>query len=191
MLYRSIFIVIGVFSLFMSSLVVAEKLQLTIETAQGAKRGVVTIGLLADKAPNHVERIKRLTKEGLYNGVAFHRVISGFMAQTGDVEYGNSKKFDERRAGTGSSPYKDLQAEFSDIPFTAGVVGMARSNRIHSANSQFFIMTDAHSSLNGSYTVVGFVVDGLDVARGIQKGSQSSNGKVAQPDIIKQAMIIE
>lgn len=191
MLYRSISAVIGMCVLLVSSMASAEKLQLTIETAQGLKRGTVTIGLLADKAPKHIERIKRLANEGLYDGVAFHRVIRGFMAQTGDVEYGNSKKFDSRRAGTGSSPYKDLKAEFSDVPFTAGVVGMARSSNIHSANSQFFIMTNSHSGLNGAYTVVGLVVDGLDVVRDIQTGPQSGNGKVANPDIIKKAVIIE
>ena len=176
----------------LSCIAYADKLQLTIETAAGEPRGVVIIGLLSDKAPNHVARIKRLTQDGAYNGVVFHRVIPGFMAQTGDVEFGNStQQFNKADVGKGGSRYEDLKAELSDTPFTAGVVGMARGRYIHSANSQFFIMTDTHPSLNGSYTVIGLVIEGLDIVRQIRAGSQANNGSVSKPDVIAQAEIID
>lgn len=182
--------VVGMLALLWASLSSAESLVLTIATAQGEEVGVVTIELFSSKAPNHVARIKRLTKEGHYNGVAFHRVIKGFMAQTGDVKYGNTNNFNSNKAGTGGSDYEDLKAELSEFPFTAGVVGMARSRYIHSANSQFFIMTESHSSLNGQYTVIGRVFEGMDIVRLIKKGSSSQNGKVSQPDYIKNAVIV-
>ena len=128
--------------------------------------------------------------EGLYDGVAFHRVIAGFMAQTGDVEFGNKSNFKANLAGSGSSTYDDLKAEFSDISFEKGVVGMARSRYIHSANSQFFIMTDAQTGLNGQYTVIGRVVAGMDVVNRIKQGSSAQNGKVVDPDFIKEAVIL-
>lgn len=191
MLHRSMVYITAAFLLLLSSLTHADKLQLTIETADGKPRGVVTIGLLTEKAPNHAQRIKQLVNEGLYNGVVFHRVIPGFMAQTGDVEFGNVKSFNKSRVGTGSSQYDDLKAEFSELPFTPGVVGMARSRYVHSANSQFFIMTETHSSLNGAYTVIGLVLEGLEVVRQIQAGSRAGNGQVNNPDVIKKAEIIE
>lgn len=174
-----------------SSVSMAEKLLLTIASAEGETRGVITIVLQFKQAPNHVARIKQLVEEGLYNGVAFHRVIKGFMAQTGDVEFGNIKNFNGNKAGTGSSPYDDLKAEFSETPFVTGVVGMARSGYIHSANSQFFIMTEAQLGLNGQYTVIGVVSEGLEIARAIKNGSKVQNGKVSRPDIIKTALIVQ
>jgi cyclophilin family peptidyl-prolyl cis-trans isomerase len=191
MLFR---FVSGVFSacvLSFSSLVFAEKLVLTMASAAGEEKGVVTIELNAEKAPLHVERIKRLANEGLYNGVVFHRVIPGFMAQTGDVAFGNMKNLNMNSVGTGGSSYDDLQAEFSNVPFVEGVVGMARSRYVHSANSQFFIMTNAHSSLNNQYTVIGHVVEGMNIVHQIKKGSRSQNGSVSAPDMIKTAVIVE
>jgi peptidylprolyl isomerase len=124
------------------------------------KCGKVVIGLKPDVAPGHVERIKELTRQGLYDGVIFHRVIDGFMAQTGDPT----------GTGTGGSDLPDLAAEFSNVPFTRGILGMARSSDPDSANSQFFIMFDEGSFLNGQYTVVGEVVEGMDCVDQINKG---------------------
>lgn len=168
----------------------AESLALTIASSKGEEKGVVIIKLNTKVAPNHVQRIKQLTEEGLYNGVAFHRVIAGFMAQTGDVEFGGRQRFNESLVGSGSSEYDDLKAEFSDISFKEGVVGMARSRYIHSANSQFFIMTDAQTGLDGQYTVVGKVIAGMKVVNSIKKGVSADNGKVTNPDYIKEAVIL-
>lgn len=136
--------------------------------------GRVVIALRPDLAPKHVERMKTLTREGYYNNVPFHRVIDGFMAQTGDGQYGN---------GTGGSKYPNLPAEFSNVPFKRGVVGMARSDSPNSANSQFFIMFDETPSLNGQYTVVGQVVSGMEFVDKIKKGTGAS-GSVSNPDKI-------
>lgn len=144
------------------------------------KTGEVKIELLPDVAPKHVERIKTLAKEGAYDGVAFHRVIDGFMAQTGDVEHGKGDNMG--RAGTGGSKYPDLPAEFSKLPFERGTVGMARSQNPNSANSQFFIMFDDGSFLNGQYTVVGRVTSGMGFVDNIKKGSSANNGAVSDPD---------
>ncbi|MFT5117670.1 MAG: peptidylprolyl isomerase, partial [Kiritimatiellia bacterium] len=103
----------------------------------------------------------------------------------------NIKNFQGDKAGTGSSSYDDLKAEFSEIAFTPGVVGMARSRYIHSANSQFFIMAETQSGLNGQYTVIGMVSEGLDIVRSIKNGSKAQNGKVSRPDIIKTAVIVQ
>lgn len=173
-----------------SSLVTAESLVLTIASFSGEEKGQVVIELGKNIAPNHAARITQLAKEGLYDGVVFHRVIDGFMAQTGDVEFGNKDKLKEDVLGSGASSYDDLKAEFSDISFVTGVVGMARSRYIHSANSQFFIMTDTQTQLNGQYTVIGMVTSGMDVVNRIKKGSQAENGKVVQPDYIKTAVVI-
>jgi cyclophilin family peptidyl-prolyl cis-trans isomerase len=183
-------VLFGIIVLSLSSLSSAEKLLLTIASASGEERGVVTIDLYEHRAPNHVARIKQLAGEGKYNGVVFHRVIAGFMAQTGDVQFGNMKKLSSSNVGTGGSSYDDLKAEFSELPFVEGVVGMARSRYIHSANSQFFIMTDTHSSLNGQYTVIGAVTDGMNVVHRIKKGAGQS-GKVNAPDIIKTAVVVQ
>ncbi len=148
---------------------------------EGAAHGTVEIELLPDVAPKHVERIKALARSGAYDGVAFHRVIEGFMAQTGDVRYGTKAAFAEGRAGTGGSDLPDLPAEFSKIPFEAGTVGMARSADPNSANSQFFIMFAPAPSLNGQYTVVGKVIAGQDVVDAIRRGD-GPNGEVSEPD---------
>jgi cyclophilin family peptidyl-prolyl cis-trans isomerase len=150
------------------------------------KSGTVTIELLPDVAPQHVERIKRLTREGAYDNVAFHRVIPGFMAQTGDVEHGNmAKGFNARRAGTGSSSYPDLPAEFSDVPFDRGTLGMARSQNPNSGNSQFFICFDPAPHLNGQYTVFGRVIEGMQHVDNIKMGSRANNGTIdGEPDRI-------
>lgn len=146
------------------------------------KDGPVVIELLPKIAPKHVERLKELAASGQYDNVAFHRVIDGFMAQTGDVEYGNtSKNFDARRAGMGGSDKPDLPAEFSKTPFERGTVGMARSQDPNSANSQFFIMFDQGSFLNGQYTVVGKVVSGMEAVDKIKRGAPGS-GSVTNPD---------
>ncbi|MGU3398580.1 peptidylprolyl isomerase [Brucellaceae bacterium D45D] len=154
------------------------------------KDGDVAIELRPDLAPKHVAQIEKLTREGAYDGVAFHRVIPGFMAQTGDVKFGNiDKGFDASRVGTGGSDYDNIPAEFSKEPFVRGTVGMARSQNPNSANSQFFIMFDEGSSLNGQYTVVGKVVSGMEAVDKIKKGSESNNGAVENPDKIIKATI--
>src|ERR1700694_3188360 len=125
-------------------------------------KGRIVIKLRTDLAPKHAERIKTLAREKVYDGVPLHRVIESFMAQTGDGQYFN---------GTGGSKYPNLQAEFSDVPFKKGIVGMARKGGDNnSANSQFFLMLKETSSLNGEYTVVGEVVDGMDVVNRLKKG---------------------
>ncbi|WP_343314206.1 peptidylprolyl isomerase [Brucella sp. BE17] len=154
------------------------------------KGGDVAIELRPDLAPKHVAQIEKLTREGAYDGVAFHRVIPGFMAQTGDVKFGNiDKSFDATRVGTGGSDYDNIPAEFSKEPFVRGTVGMARSQSPNSANSQFFIMFDEGSSLNGQYTVVGKVVSGMEAIDKIKKGSAANNGAVENPDKIIKATI--
>lgn len=147
------------------------------------KDGDVTIALRSDLAPKHVEQIKALVREGAYDNVAFHRVIEGFMAQTGDVQFGNmSDGYDADRAGTGGSDRPDLPAEFSDEPYVRGTVGMARAQNPDSANSQFFIMFAPNPGLNGQYTVVGKVESGMDIVDKIKRGDPSMNGVVTDPD---------
>ncbi len=153
--------------------------------------GVVDIELLPEIAPKHVERIITLTNEGLYNGVVFHRVIEGFMAQTGDVSNGNadSPNYNLRMAGTGGSDLPDVEAEFNSESFQRGVVGAARSQNPNSFNSQFFITTDDASFLDGQYTVFGKVVSGMEAVDGLEKGPKEQNGAVANPDKIVKAEI--
>ncbi len=140
------------------------------------KGGDVVIELLPDVAPKHVERIKALAQAGEYDNVAFHRVIDGFMAQTGDVENGDMEQgFNLRRAGTGGSAHPDLPAEFSKLPFDRGMVGMARSQNPNSANSQFFIMLDDGHFLNGQYTVWGRVAKGMEHVDAIARGEPPSS----------------
>ena len=147
------------------------------------KDGDVRIKLRPDLAPKHVERIKSLAAAGEYDNVAFHRVIDGFMAQTGDVQFADtSDGYRPERAGTGGSSFPDLPAEFSSEPFVRGTVGMARSADPNSANSQFFIMLEPASHLNGNYTVVGVVESGMDKVDGIKKGDPNRNGVVGDPD---------
>ena len=147
------------------------------------KDGNVIIELFNDIAPNHVHRFKLLAKEKKYDGVVFHRVIEGFMAQTGDVEYGNSNSgsFDLKRAGTGGSKYPDLKAEFSALPHEKGTLSMARSAHPDSANSQFFICLESASHLDRNYTVFGKVIEGMEFVDLIKKG-EGSNGEVSEPD---------
>lgn len=157
---------------------------------KGESSGVIDIRLNEKVAPNHVKRIKKLTKERLYDGVAFHRVIENFMAQTGDVKYGKIKSFDPSLAGMGGSDYPMLEAEFSELPFIEGTVGMARSQDPNSANSQFFIMFAPAPHLNKKYTIVGNVVAGINIVNAIKKGTRATNGSVQDPDYISTAEII-
>jgi peptidylprolyl isomerase len=147
----------------------------------GEAEGTIVIDLFEDVAPQHVERITTLAAEGAYSDVVFHRVIDGFMAQTGDVEFGRMGQ-DMRYAGMGGSQYPDLPAEFSDITFDRGVVGMARAQNPDSANSQFFIMFAPGPFLDGSYTVVGQVVEGMDVVDAIKRGRGQNGAVVGEPD---------
>ena len=136
------------------------------------KDGEVVIQLLPDVAPKHVERMKQLARDKAYDGVAFHRVIDGFMAQTGDVENANmdSPNYNPRRAGTGGSQYPDLPAEFSKVPHARGSLGAARSQNPNSANSQFFINFGENNFLNGQYTVYGQVIEGMQHVDKITRG---------------------
>ena len=136
------------------------------------KDGDVKIELFEDVAPNHVKRIKQLAQEGKYDGVVFHRVIDGFMAQTGDVKFGNSSNgdFNLRSAGTGGSDLPDLKAEFSKIPHIKGTLSMARSQDPNSANSQFFICLEAAPHLDGQYTAFGKVIEGMEFVDKIKRG---------------------
>lgn len=140
------------------------------------KNGTVTIELLADVAPKHVERCKELARSGAYDNVAFHRVIDGFMAQTGDVANGNMEKdFNLRMAGTGGSDMPDLPAEFSKLPHDRGTIGAARSGNPNSANSQFFFNFSDNHFLNGQYTVYGRVISGMDHVDAIVRGEPAKN----------------
>jgi len=153
----------------------ADENTVVMETSQGN----VTIQLRPDLAPKHVEQIKTLVKQGFYNGIVFHRVIDGFMAQTGDPT----------GTGSGGSDLPDLPAEFTDTKFVRGVIGMARTSDPNSANSQFFIMFDASPNLDGQYTVLGEVTEGMDVVDKLKKGDPNAGGMVDQPDkIIKMQM---
>lgn len=136
--------------------------------------GDITIRLRPDLAPNHVARVKALAQQGFYNGIVFHRVIEGFMAQTGDPT----------GTGAGGSDLPDLKAEFSAEPFRRGTLGMARAQDPDSANSQFFIMLADGDFLNGQYTVFGEVIDGMDAVDAIKKGDKDANGAVDNPDKI-------
>ena len=149
------------------------------------KNGDVKIELFPDVAPKHVERITFLANEGKYDNVVFHRVIDGFMAQTGDIKFGNSssKDYDIRLAGTGGSDLPDLKAEFNDLPHERGTLSMARSTDPNSANSQFFICFDSASYLDRNYTVFGKVIEGMDFVDQIKKGD-GPNGTVSKPDKI-------
>ncbi|MEM9210774.1 MAG: peptidylprolyl isomerase [Pseudomonadota bacterium] len=169
---------------------------------EGQANGRVEIELLPDVAPEHVARIKRLAREGYYNNIAFHRVIGGFMAQTGDVKFGKRETFLPRYAGQGGSIYPDLRAEFSDLSFQTGVVGMARGQDEDSANSQFFITLGDASFLDGAYTIFGRVIEGMNVVSNIkfnetiqeiraasQAGRQHANGAVGTPDFMTRVFV--
>lgn len=148
------------------------------------KDGDVTVALRPDLAPKHIEQIKKLVRQGAYDNVAFHRVIDGFMAQTGDVKFGNMKNgFSADAVGTGGSDLPDLPAEFSQTErYQRGVVGMARSQDPDSANSQFFIMFAPAPPLDGQYTIVGNVENGMELVDKIKKGDAAQNGVVTDPD---------
>ncbi|WP_353144746.1 peptidylprolyl isomerase [Paracoccus sp. (in: a-proteobacteria)] len=165
---------------------------LVIEVAdsKGAAKGKIVLDLYSDKAPKHVERLTSLAKSGAYDGVVFHRVIDGFMAQTGDVQFGKQGG-DTARAGMGGSDLPDLAAEFNDVSFQAGTVGMARSQDPNSANSQFFIDLAPATFLDGQYTVVGQLVDGWDVLNAIKKGDPAANGAVSDPDYMVKVTVEE
>ena len=149
------------------------------------KDGDVKIEMFPDVAPNHVKRITELANSGKYDNVVFHRVIDGFMAQTGDVKFGNSSSsdFNLQRAGMGGSDLPDLKQEFSDLPHERGTVSMARSSDPNSANSQFFICFESASYLDRNYTVFGKVIEGMEFVDKIKKGD-GPNGSVSEPDKI-------
>ncbi len=146
----------------------------------------VKIELFEDVAPNHVKRIKELANNGKYDNVVFHRVIDGFMAQTGDVQFGNSSSdnFDLKKAGMGGSDLPDLKQEFSKLPHDRGTLSMARSSSPNSANSQFFICFKPAPFLDSQYTVFGKVIDGMEYVDNIKRGDENNNGSVSDPDKI-------
>jgi len=150
------------------------------------KDGDVKIELFNDVAPKHVERIKELANSGQYDNVVFHRVIDGFMAQTGDVKFGNSSNndFDLRKAGMGGADLPDLKSEFNDLPHERGTLSMARSQDPNSANSQFFICFKPAPSLDRQYTVFGKVIEGMEFVDKIKRGDENNNGSVSDPDKI-------
>ncbi len=168
--------------LFMSTNLLAEENTMILKL----KDGEVKIELFPDVAPGHVKRIKELANSGKYNGVVFHRVIDGFMAQTGDVQFGNSdiKEFDLRRAGMGGSDLPDLKAEFNNLPHERGTLSMARSQNPDSANSQFFICFQPAPFLDRQYTVFGKVISGMEFVDKIKRGDSNNNGAVTDPDKI-------
>lgn len=165
-------------------------LVIEVADANGKSKGTIVLDLFQDTAPAHVERLVTLAKDGSYDGVVFHRVIDGFMAQTGDVQNGRHGG-NLAAAGTGGSSMPDLKAEFGDRPFEAGTVGMARSQSPHSANSQFFIDLAPAPFLNGQYTVVGQLIDGWDVLEAIKKGDAKENGRVEAPDYMLKVTVAE
>lgn len=156
----------------------------------GEANGTITIDLFDDVAPLHVAQITAIAEAGDYDGVVFHRVIDGFMAQTGDVQNGVLGS-DLSRAGTGGSDLGNIPAEFSDLPFERGVVGMARSQNPDSANSQFFIMFEPGYFLNGQYTVVGEVTGGMDVVDAIKRGTGANGAVIGQPDVMQAVRVTE
>jgi len=165
-------------------------LVIEVADAAGTAKGRIVLDLYGDKAPNHVGRLVSLAKSGAYDGVVFHRVIDGFMAQTGDVEFGKQGG-DTARAGMGGSDLPDLPAEFNDVSFQAGTVGMARAQDPDSANSQFFIDLAPATFLDGQYTVVGQLVDGWEVLNAIKKGDPAANGAVVEPDYMAKVTVEE
>ena len=168
--------------LFISSNLSAEENTMILKL----KDGDVKIELFPDVAPGHVKRIKELANSGKYNGVVFHRVIDGFMAQTGDVQFGNSdsKEFNLSRAGMGGSDLPDLKAEFNNLPHERGTLSMARSQNPESANSQFFICFQPAPFLDRQYTVFGKVISGMEFVDKIKRGDSNNNGAVTDPDKI-------
>ncbi len=177
----------GLFAALIATSAAASEMQ--IEVA-GDANGTITIDLFEDVAPQHVARLTELANEGAYDGVVFHRVIDGFMAQTGDVKFGKQGG-DLSSAGMGGSDKPNLPAEFSELPFEKGVVGMARSQSPDSANSQFFIMFDEGAFLNGQYTVVGKVTGGQDVVDAIKRGTGANGAVEGAPDVMEKVTVTE
>jgi peptidylprolyl isomerase len=159
-------------------------------TVSGEANGKIVIHLFEDLAPAHVAQITALAEQGAYDGVVFHRVIDGFMAQTGDVEFGKVGG-DMSLAGLGGSSLPDLPAEFSSTPFARGIVGMARANDPNSANSQFFIMFAPGDFLNGQYTVIGEVISGMDVVDRIKRGEGQNGAVIGRPDVMTKVVVTE
>ncbi|MEM6385793.1 MAG: peptidylprolyl isomerase [Pseudomonadota bacterium] len=151
---------------------------------EGEANGRIVIDMLEDVAPQHVAQITELAEEGAYNEVVFHRVIDGFMAQTGDVEFGKLGG-DMRMAGRGGSSRPDIPAEFSEVPYDRGIVGMARAQNPNSANSQFFIMFAEGYFLNGQYTVIGRVIEGMEVVDAIKLGEGPNGAVIGEPDVMR------
>ena len=171
-----------IFFIFLSTNLIAKENIMILKL----KDGDVKIEMYPDVAPNHVKRIQELADSGQYDNVVFHRVIDGFMAQTGDVKFGNSssKDFDLRRAGIGGSDLPDLNQEFNDLPHDRGTVSMARSSDPNSANSQFFICFKPAPFLDNQYTVFGKVIEGMEFVDKIKRGDENNNGAVTDPDKI-------
>ena len=157
---------------------------------EGEANGTIVIDLFEETAPLHVEQVTAIAGAGSYDGVVFHRVIDGFMAQTGDVQNGVMGG-DLSRAGTGGSEFADIPAEFSDIPFERGVVGMARAQNPNSANSQFFIMFEPGYFLNGQYTVIGEVTEGMELVDQIKRGTGANGAVIGQPDMMAAGRVTE
>tara|TARA_Y100000389_G_scaffold73536_1_gene70177 strand:+ start:48 stop:608 length:561 start_codon:yes stop_codon:yes gene_type:complete len=178
---RFIFVVLSLFFLITNQSISEENIMIL-----KLKDGDVKIELFEDVAPNHVKRIKELADSGKYDNVVFHRVIDGFMAQTGDVKFGNSNSsdFNLARAGMGGSDLPDLKQEFSSVPHDRGTLSMARSSDPDSANSQFFICFKPAPFLDRQYTVFGKVLEGMDFVDKIKRGDDSNNGSVTDPDKI-------
>lgn len=189
MIKSLILYVILLFSVFANTVYAADPENIMVIEVEGEANGIIEIQLLPNVAPLHVERIKILARDGLYNDVVFHRVIDGFMAQTGDVKFGKIEGYKRRYAGQGGSNYPDLDAEFSTLKYEKGTVGMARAQNPNSANSQFFIMFNSSPNLDGNYTVIGNVIKGQDVVNSIKRGAMSDNGSVIDPDIMKKVWI--
>ena len=157
---------------------------------EGEANGTIVIDLFEETAPLHTAQITAIAEAGSYDGVVFHRVIDGFMAQTGDVQNGVMGS-DLSRAGTGGSEFADIPAEFSDMPFERGVVGMARAQNPNSANSQFFIMFEPGYFLNGQYTVVGEVTEGMALVDQIKRGTGANGAVIGQPDMMAAVRVTE
>ena len=187
-LFKSIALTLGL--AVVGTVGAAQSNPVMVITVAGEANGEIRIEMRPDLAPLHVARITELANAGAYDGVVFHRVIEGFMAQTGDVAFGTSEAFANGRAGMGGSDLPDLPAEFSDAPYERGIVGMARSATPDSANSQFFIMFDAAPSLNGQYTVIGVVVEGMEIVDAIKRG-RGQNGMVTETPDVMVSVVVE
>jgi peptidylprolyl isomerase len=157
---------------------------------EGEANGTIVIDLFEETAPLHTAQITAIAEAGSYDGVVFHRVIDGFMAQTGDVQNGVMGS-DLSRAGTGGSEFADIPAEFSDMPFERGIIGMARAQNPNSANSQFFIMFEPGYFLNGQYTVVGVVTEGMDLVDQIKRGTGANGAVIGKPDMMAAVRVTE